>query len=165
LNNGIGVAVASGGHANHVKESLGSVGMARVPFVAIENVKHGKPSPEIFLLAAKRLGVKPSECIVFEDSLAGMEAASRAGMPCVALCTTLPRHELAGRAGLIIRNFKSASLGRLVASLLEKNDAKQGKLLAKRRKRTAHGAGKKARGSGRKRNKARIRLGKKGARR
>ena len=44
-----------------------------------------KPAPDTFLLAAKRLGVDPSDCIVFEDSLAGIDAAVNAGMPVVAV--------------------------------------------------------------------------------
>ncbi len=46
-------------------------------------VTHSKPDPEIFLLAANKLGVKPSECVVFEDAEAGVEAAIAAGMKCV----------------------------------------------------------------------------------
>lgn len=45
-----------------------------------------KPAPDTFLLAAKLLGVEPADCIVFEDSLAGIEAAVNAGMPVVAVC-------------------------------------------------------------------------------
>ena len=44
-----------------------------------------KPAPDTFLLAAKLLGVDPKECIVFEDSLAGIEAACNAGMPVIAV--------------------------------------------------------------------------------
>ncbi|MGK7921849.1 MAG: HAD-IA family hydrolase [Trichodesmium sp.] len=44
------------------------------------NLKRGKPEPDIFLIAAKRLETSPENCLVFEDSLAGMEAALRAGM-------------------------------------------------------------------------------------
>jgi len=46
-------------------------------------ITHTKPHPEIFLLAAERLGVQPSECLVFEDAEAGVEAALAAGMKCV----------------------------------------------------------------------------------
>ncbi|MEY4931488.1 MAG: beta-phosphoglucomutase [Bacteroidota bacterium] len=46
-------------------------------------ITHSKPHPEIFLLAASRLGVPPSECLVFEDAEAGVEAALAAGMKCV----------------------------------------------------------------------------------
>lgn len=46
-------------------------------------IVHSKPDPEIFLLAATRLNLDPSECLVFEDAEAGIEAALRAGMKCI----------------------------------------------------------------------------------
>jgi beta-phosphoglucomutase len=46
-------------------------------------VTHSKPDPEIFLLAAKKLDIKPANCVVFEDAEAGVEAALAAGMKCV----------------------------------------------------------------------------------
>ncbi len=46
-------------------------------------ILHSKPDPEIFLLAAKKLGLNPADCIVFEDAEAGVEAALAAGMKCV----------------------------------------------------------------------------------
>ncbi|MEI6638696.1 MAG: beta-phosphoglucomutase family hydrolase [Chlorobium sp.] len=51
-------------------------------------VINGKPNPDIFLRVANLLEVSPSECIVFEDALPGIEAARRAKMPCVAITTT-----------------------------------------------------------------------------
>lgn len=48
-------------------------------------IEKTKPDPEIFLLAAQMLGVKPIECLVFEDAQAGVEAARRAGMRCVGI--------------------------------------------------------------------------------
>jgi beta-phosphoglucomutase-like phosphatase (HAD superfamily) len=56
----------------------------------------GKPQPDIFLAAAAKLRVEPAECIVFEDAPFGIEAARRAGMRAVAICSTHPAHELAG---------------------------------------------------------------------
>ena len=50
----------------------------------------GKPHPDIFVEAARRLGVSPAACLVFEDAPLGIEAARRAGMRAVALTTTLP---------------------------------------------------------------------------
>lgn len=46
-------------------------------------ITHSKPDPEIFLLAAERLGVNPQDCIVVEDAEAGVEAAKSAGMKCI----------------------------------------------------------------------------------
>ena len=121
--NGIREAVASGGHTNHVRESLRSAGMGKTKFISIEMVRKGKPSPEIFLRAARRIRAKPSECIVFEDSLSGVEAAARAGMPCVALSTTMTARELRGRAALIVKNYKSKKLKGLLALLLARKKA------------------------------------------
>ncbi len=56
----------------------------------------GKPHPDIFLEAARRLGVAPERCVVFEDAPLGIEAARRGGMQAVALTTTLPGEAFAG---------------------------------------------------------------------
>lgn len=61
----------------------------------------GKPHPDIFLEAARRLAVAPARCIVFEDAPLGIEAARRAGMPAVALTTTLPASAFAGYPNLL----------------------------------------------------------------
>jgi len=51
--------------------------------VCAGDYKRGKPDPEAFLMAAERLGVKPGECLVFEDTDMGIEAATAAGMASV----------------------------------------------------------------------------------
>jgi HAD superfamily hydrolase (TIGR01509 family) len=56
----------------------------------------GKPDPAIFLAAAERLNVAPADCLVFEDAPYGIEAARRAGMRAIAICTTHTAQELAG---------------------------------------------------------------------
>ncbi|HTY81717.1 MAG TPA: HAD family phosphatase, partial [Dehalococcoidales bacterium] len=57
-------------------------------------VPEGKPSPQIYLLAAKKLGVKPANCVVMEDAIAGVEGAKNAGMKCVAVATSHPEAKL-----------------------------------------------------------------------
>ena len=61
----------------------------------------GKPHPDIFIEAARRLGVAPAQCIVFEDAPLGVEAARRAGMRAVALTTTLPASAFAPYSNVI----------------------------------------------------------------
>jgi len=56
----------------------------------------GKPDPTLFLKAARRIDVPPERCVVVEDAVAGVEAAKRAGMRCIAVTTTNPVHALDG---------------------------------------------------------------------
>jgi beta-phosphoglucomutase len=58
--------------------------------VSSEEVKHGKPHPDVFLAAAERLNIAPGKCIVIEDAPAGIEAAHRAGMKAIGVRTTHP---------------------------------------------------------------------------
>ena len=79
------MAVASGGYRKYVERTLTAIG-AKDWFDAIvcaEDYARGKPHPEPFLEAARRLQVPPEDCVVFEDSPAGVEAAQAAGMACV----------------------------------------------------------------------------------
>ncbi len=62
--------------------------------VSGRDVTEGKPSPQGFLLAAQKLGVKPKNCIVIEDAVAGVSAAKKAGMHCLAITNTHPRTSL-----------------------------------------------------------------------
>jgi HAD superfamily hydrolase (TIGR01509 family) len=86
------VSVASGGDAVTVRRTLATIGVSDLfpVVVTAEDVAHGKPAPDLFLLAAERMGVTPAECLVFEDSLLGIEAASRAGMGSVLVSSRDP---------------------------------------------------------------------------
>src|SRR5262249_33531907 len=66
--------------------------------VSADDVTYGKPDPEVYLLAAARLRIAPERCLVFEDSLVGVEAARRAGMRAVGVTTAHTEAELM-RAG------------------------------------------------------------------
>lgn len=72
---------------------------ARVPYqkmvyVTGSEVKEKKPSPEIFLVAARRMGIEPFHCVVFEDAPSGVQAAKAAGARCIAVTNTAPAEEL-----------------------------------------------------------------------
>jgi sugar-phosphatase len=56
--------------------------------VAAEDVERGKPAPDPFLLGARKLGVAPADCLVFEDTLAGLRSAAAAGMASIVVTTT-----------------------------------------------------------------------------
>lgn len=76
------IAVASGGERVVLEATLQAIQLRHSfdAIVSIEDVEQGKPEPDIFLLAAQKLGVEPQACVVYEDSEAGLEAARRAGM-------------------------------------------------------------------------------------
>jgi HAD superfamily hydrolase (TIGR01509 family) len=76
------VAVASGGVLPVVTRTLETIGFSGFFSIIVtsEQVKRGKPFPDMFLEAARRMGVDPSNCLVLEDSTAGFEAAEAAGM-------------------------------------------------------------------------------------
>lgn len=82
---GMPIAVASGSEEETVRGVLAANDLERLFEVIItpKLVKRGKPSPDMFLLAAERMGVAPGECVVFEDGESGMEAARAAGMAAV----------------------------------------------------------------------------------
>jgi beta-phosphoglucomutase family hydrolase len=76
------VSIASGGPRVIVQRSLELTGLAPLFKVVVtaDDVEHGKPSPDMFLLAASRMGVAPEQCLVFEDAEPGMRAAEAAAM-------------------------------------------------------------------------------------
>ena len=76
--------------------------------ITAEDVNESKPSPECYLRAAELLGVAVCDCVVFEDSLAGIMSGKSAGMKVVGLETTLSRKELETKADMIIQDFMRA---------------------------------------------------------
>lgn len=62
--------------------------------ITAEDVQHGKPSPEPYLMAATRLRIEPTDCIVLENAPLGVRSAKAAGMFCIAVTSTLPREYL-----------------------------------------------------------------------
>lgn len=82
---GLPIAVASGSEEETVRASLQAADLIHLFDVIVtpKDVERGKPAPDMFLLAAQRLGVAPSTCLVLEDGQSGMDAAEAAGMDAV----------------------------------------------------------------------------------
>jgi beta-phosphoglucomutase-like phosphatase (HAD superfamily) len=78
-------AVASSAHREVIDAALEATGLGEVFRVVIssDEVERGKPAPDVYLEAARRMGVQPARCLVIEDSLNGVKAAKAAGMTCV----------------------------------------------------------------------------------
>ncbi len=85
------VSVASGGPRDVVLDTLEKRGLAPLfpVVVSADDVEHGKPAPDTFLLAAEKMGVAPKECLVFEDAELGIEAAKAAEMKWVRIPRSL----------------------------------------------------------------------------
>lgn len=68
-------------------------------------VKHSKPAPDLFLLASKKLEIKPEYCAVVEDALNGIEAANKAGMTSIAITNTFKKEVFKGKADYTIKSL------------------------------------------------------------
>ncbi len=94
---GTKLAVASSADRMKVEMNLREIGLGAESFDAVvcgQDVKHKKPDPEIFLLAASRLGVTPDESLVVEDAVNGVSAAKAGGFRCLGLTTSFSAREL-----------------------------------------------------------------------
>ncbi len=95
---GLHIGVGTAGDRHNVAFAYAHLKLRPLPTVAVggDEGLPGKPEPAIFLEVARRLGVSPAHCIVFEDAPLGIEAARRAGMRAVGICTGHSAAELAG---------------------------------------------------------------------
>jgi mannitol-1-/sugar-/sorbitol-6-phosphatase len=78
-------------------------------FITADDVKSGKPAPDGYLLAATRLNIKPSECVVIEDAPAGIQAGKSAGMRVIAVASTLTSNVLS-QADIAVRHLSEIKL-------------------------------------------------------
>lgn len=108
---GIPVALGSSGPPENVALVLERLGLRPrlAALVTGAEVRRGKPDPEVFLLAAFRLGLPPRRCVVVEDAPAGIEAAHRAGMPAVGVLSTGRRPHQLAKAERLVRSLEHLS--------------------------------------------------------
>jgi len=108
--------ISSSKNCRHILQKAGVNGLFDA-MVTGDDVKKGKPHPEVFITAAKKLGVIPEECIVFEDAALGIEGAKKAKM----ICVGVDRHKDPKRlksADLVVSDLSDVSL-RAIEDLLQ----------------------------------------------
>lgn len=98
-----GISLGLGTSSKNGPAILKAVGLSDIFDVAINgtHVKHSKPDPEVFLLGAKGLHVQPSDCVVFEDAISGVEAALAGGMKCIGVGDP----DILNKAHLVVPNL------------------------------------------------------------
>jgi sugar-phosphatase len=101
---GAAVAIVTSGSRPLAEARLRATGLRRPEVVVTaDDVRRGKPGPEPYLLAARRLGVEPADCVAVEDALAGLVSARDAGVGAVlAVTTTTPADELSELADVVV---------------------------------------------------------------
>ncbi|MHA1610855.1 MAG: HAD family hydrolase [Promethearchaeota archaeon] len=113
---GIKIAVASSGILSKIEFNLKECGLDSFfrisEIISGTEIEHGKPAPDIFLLAAERLKTPISHCIVIEDSVMGVQAGKASGAFTIALTTTFPSEELK-EADLIVDSYDQIDLNTL----------------------------------------------------
>ncbi len=93
------VVVASSADLIKIEANLRQIGLPPAEWDALvcaEDVPNKKPAPDIFLAAARKLGLPPAACVVIEDAVNGVQAAKAAGMRCIAVAQTFPAEKLSG---------------------------------------------------------------------
>jgi HAD superfamily hydrolase (TIGR01509 family) len=114
---GLGTAVASSSTAEWVERWLGRHAIRHLFDVRCtrEDVARVKPAPDLFLLAAERLGVPPETCVVFEDSPNGIRAAKAAGMRSVAVPNALTTQLVLPEPDLVVASLAERKLAEILA--------------------------------------------------
>jgi HAD superfamily hydrolase (TIGR01509 family) len=111
--NKIKIGLASSDYRENIERELSMIGVYDL-FDAItsgvDEVKKDKPHPEIYLVTAKKLETDPSECIVVEDSQAGVAAAKDAGMTCIGYQNPETKRQDLSKADIVIGDFSNLSL-------------------------------------------------------
>jgi len=112
---GIPCSVGSSTPHENIRTIMEITGLERyfAAVTAAEDVRNGKPDPEVFLVAASRIGREPAHCVVFEDAFVGLEAARRGGMKAIGVATTHPAEKLTDHADLVVGRLTEISLSRI----------------------------------------------------
>ncbi len=106
--NGMKLIIASSSSAAAIKNVMDSLKLNGIfdGYISGSNMKRPKPAPDIFLAAAKQLGVEPSECIVIEDSYHGVTAAAAAGITCLGFINPNSGKQNLSKAAMLVEGFE-----------------------------------------------------------
>lgn len=106
----IKIALGTSAPTSNVDFTLDSLKLRKYFEVIVDGaqVEKGKPDPQVYQLCCLKLGLKPEDCTVFEDSLAGLESGQRAGCRIVGVATSHEAYELRPKTDLIIHDFTEA---------------------------------------------------------
>lgn len=107
---GLKLAVVTGAGANGVHTTLRKHALERhfSTVVSGDDVRQSKPAPDCYLLALDRLGLAAADCVAIEDTQHGLEAASAAGLRCLAVPTAMSRHHHFERADAVLDDLSQA---------------------------------------------------------
>ena len=105
------VAIATSGTLEKSRAVLNAVGVPyrKMVYINGNDVKHKKPDPELFLIAAERMGIEPEHCVVIEDAPNGVQAAKAAGAKCIAVTNSTTAAKLQ-EADLICKSLEQIDL-------------------------------------------------------
>lgn len=111
-NEGYPIAIASSNNRRLVNAIVNKFDLGKYMTFIIsgEEVNNGKPNPEIFLTAAKKMNINPDECLVIEDAANGVKAAKAARMKCIGLKNSNSGNQDLSEADLVIENFRELNL-------------------------------------------------------
>ena len=107
------IALASSGTKKYINVVLAKFKIADYFDVIVsgDDIKRGKPDPEIFSVAVKKLGLKPEETLVLEDATNGIEAAKSAGCKCIAVINKMTPPQNYSKADLVINSLEEIDMG------------------------------------------------------
>lgn len=113
----LGIATSSPGETSKLTLRAARVDTAKFSaWIHGDMVVNKKPDPEIYLTAAKALGLDPSQCVVIEDAITGIQAAKAAGMKCIGVTNSFPADRLA-HADYVVTSLEAVDLA-LLRSLI-----------------------------------------------